>query len=638
VADIGRCAVVKLRWFLTGILAASPSVASAQLVPAQGSPFPAQGGNPAAVAVADFNGDGFPDIAIADSTTNTVTILLGNGTGGFTADASPANPTVPLTFPVGTTPVAIVAADFNNDSKIDLAVANSGSNNVTVLLGDGTGNFSASQTNSYPAGTNPVAIAVIGPNTTHPGLAVANAVSNNVTVLQGNGAGAFTQSQYSPIPVRSRPVAIASADFNLDGIPDLVVVNQLSNNLTILLGNTAGGYSQSSATPISVYPAAQSTAKPLPNGVAIADFNGDLVSDLVVANQGTNTVSVLLGDGMGGFVLTPNSPFSSTGVDPYSVVTADFNADGKQDFAVVNNAGNVAVMLGNGSGGFAPAPGSPYAVGPSPRSTATGVFGPNAKPCLAVANYGDNTVSVLLNQFAGPVVENSASGASLVAPGSVISIYGTSLGTTPTAATSSSLPLTLGGVAAVITDSKSIPAFLALEYVSPTQINAQIPSSVAPGAARITISVGSTTQSTAAAISPIAPGLFAANENGTGVAVAELLSTNPNGFQSVTTVFQCPGSPAPCIPVPFSVANSPVLVLYGTGIDNAAPGTITVSVGGSSITPSYAGAAGFAAGVDQINVPLPATLAGSGLVGVSVSAATSGGATVTSNVVTVLIQ
>jgi uncharacterized protein (TIGR03437 family) len=638
VAGIGRCPVVKLTWFLTGLLAAGPSVASAQFVPATGSPFSAQGGSPAAVAVADFNGDGFPDIAIADSATNTVTILLGNGTGGFTADAPPSSPTVPLSFPVGITPVAIVAADFNKDSKVDLAVADSGSNSVTVLLGDGTGNFPASLSSSYTAGTDPVAIAVIGLNTAKPGLAIANATSNNVTVLQGDGKGGFTAAQYSPFPVRSHPVAIAAADFNLDGIPDLAVADQLDGSLTILLGNSAGGYAPSSASPIPINPAGQNTSKALPNALAVADFNGDLVPDLVVANPGANTVLVFLGDGKGGFTPAANNPFSLAGTGPSSVAAADFNADGKQDFAVVNNAGNVVVMLGNGTGGFVPAPGSPYAVGPSPRSIATGVFGPNAKVSLAVANSGNNTVSVLMNQFSGPVVVNAASGVSPVAAGSLVSIYGTNLGASPTPAASSTLPLTLGGVAAVITDSDNVPSFLPLAYVSATQINAQIPLSVASGAANITVSVGSATQSTVAAINALAPGLFAANENGTGVAVAELLTNTANGFQIATPAFQCPGSPAPCIPVALSVADSPVLVLYGTGIRNAAPGTVTVSVGGASIPASFFGPAGLVPGVDQINATLPPSLASSGIVGVSVSATTSGGTTVTSNVVSVFIQ
>jgi hypothetical protein len=105
------------------------------------------------VAEGDFNGDGKLDLAIVNAASNTVTVLLGNGTGGFTA--APGSP-----FPVGTGPQFVVVGDFNEDGKPDLAIANSFGNNVTVLLGNGAGGFTAAPGSPFPAGAVPSSLAV----------------------------------------------------------------------------------------------------------------------------------------------------------------------------------------------------------------------------------------------------------------------------------------------------------------------------------------------------------------------------------------------------------------------------------------------------------------------------------------------
>ena len=136
--------------------------------------------------------------------------------------------------------------------------------------------------------------------------------------------------------------------------------------------------------------------------MAVADFNGDGKLDLVTANYGDNfSVSVLLGDGTGGFTAAPGSPFMA-GSAPGSVAVGDFNGDGKPDLAVAHNSSNnVTVLLGNGSGGFTAAPGSPFPAGSGPDSVAVGDFNGDGKPDLAIANYIDSTVTVLLGNGAG---------------------------------------------------------------------------------------------------------------------------------------------------------------------------------------------------------------------------------------------
>src|ERR1039457_4590669 len=182
----------QLLWIprVVGILTLSAS-ANAQFRTAPGSPF-AMGLTPVFVTEGDFNGDGKPDLTIANQNDNTVTVLLGNGTGGFTA--APGSP-----IRVGYVPQSVAIGDFNRDGKPDLVVTNADNNNVTVLLGNGTGGFTAAPGSPFPTGIWPSAVAVGDFNGDGKlDLAIANTNSNNLTVLLGNGAGGFTAATGSP--------------------------------------------------------------------------------------------------------------------------------------------------------------------------------------------------------------------------------------------------------------------------------------------------------------------------------------------------------------------------------------------------------------------------------------------------------
>src|ERR1017187_10141474 len=374
-------------------LLAASTAANAQFTPAPGSPF-AVGTNPWSAAVGDFNGDGKPDLAVANESSNNVTVLLGNGSGGFTAaSGSP--------FAAGANPYSVAVGDFNGDGKPDLAVANYSSNNVTVLLGNGSGGFTAASGNPQGGGLVLVSVAVGDFNGDgKPDLAVANDADGNVTVLLGNGSGGFTAASGSPFAAGANPFSVAVGDFNGDGKPDLAFANYSSNNVTVLLGNASGGFTPASGSPFAVGTG--------PASVAVGDFNGDGKPDLAVANF--NNVTVLLGNGSGGFTAAAGSPFA-VGARPYSVAVADFNGDGNPDLAAANlDSDNVTVLLGNGSGGFTAASGSPFAVGTGPASVAVGDFNGDGKPDLAVANlyFTSNNVTVLLNT-APTITANPAS-------------------------------------------------------------------------------------------------------------------------------------------------------------------------------------------------------------------------------------
>jgi uncharacterized protein (TIGR03437 family) len=374
------------------VSAAKPS---GSFMEAAGSPLTAGTGSTFA-AVGDFNKDGIPDLAVANFFSGNVTVLLGNGSGEFTA--APGSP-----FAAGVQPHGIAVGDFNGDGKQDLAVANAGSNNVTVLLGNDMGGFTPAIGSPFTVGTFPLSVAVGDFNGDGiQDLAIANSTSANVVVLLGNGSASFTAAPGSPFTAGRGAGSVAVGDFNGDGIEDLATANQVDSNVTVLLGNGSGGFSPAQGSPFG--------AGGSPSSVMVGDFNGDGLKDLAVANFNTNNITVLLGNGAGGFNAAPASPFT-VGTNPYSVVVADYNGDGIEDLATANYGSNdVTVLLGDGSGGFRLAQGSPFAAGANPPSVAVGDFNGDDIEDLATANKGSNNVTVLLGFVTGHTAQTIAFG------------------------------------------------------------------------------------------------------------------------------------------------------------------------------------------------------------------------------------
>ncbi|MCZ8058095.1 MAG: FG-GAP-like repeat-containing protein [Microcystis sp. LE19-12.2C] len=331
----------------------------------------AAGSSPISVTVGDFNGYGKSDLAVANRGSNNVSVLLGTGTGSFGAATN---------FSVGNAPSSVTVGDFNGDGKSDLAVANRYGNNVSVLLGTGTGSFGTAT--NFSVGIFPVSVTVGDFNGDGKSdLATANGSSNNVSVRLGTGAGSFgTATNFS---VGTGPASVTVGDFNGDGKSDLAVANANSSNVSVLLGTGTGSFG----------PATNFTVGSFPYSVTVGDFNGDGKSDLAVANAGSSNVSVLLGTGTGSFGTATNF---TVGTVPRSVTVGDFNGDGKSDLAVANGSNNnVSVLLGTGTGSFGPA--TNFTVGSSPRSVAVGDFNGDGKSDLATANYNGGNVSVFLN-------------------------------------------------------------------------------------------------------------------------------------------------------------------------------------------------------------------------------------------------
>lgn len=359
--------------------------------------------SPEAVVTADFNGDGRLDLAVANLSSNTVSILLGNADGTF----QPAQ-----TYATGMGPASLAVGDFNGDGKLDIATANEGNNTVSVLLGNGDGTFQAVK--SYAVGSQPVSVAV-GNFDGKLDIVTANQGDNTVSLLPGNGDGTFgaakTIASYS-----QSAASVAVGDFNGDGKLDLAVAIRgtdgswgyygyypgYSPAVNVLLGNGNGTF-----TPVSIY------ALPSPYGVppssyadpsvAAADPNGDGKPDLVTTNPGDGSVSVLLNNGNGTF--SGPTSFSAWG-SPVSVTVADLNGDGKPDLVTANTGDTISVLPGNGNGNFGNA--YSFTVGSGPAAVATGDFNGDSRNDLAVANSGDNNVSVLLNNGYWPSLQVTA--------------------------------------------------------------------------------------------------------------------------------------------------------------------------------------------------------------------------------------
>jgi len=334
------------------------------------------GANPTLLATGDFNGDGKLDVAVANTSTHSIQIMLGNGDGTFLTGAS-------FSIGTGTTsqPSSMVVADFNDDGKADLAVGVSPDSIVQIFLGDGTGNFTL--VNTLSSVVNPVSLAVADfDQDGFTDLAVANGQENTVSVFLGRGNGSFWGTSTPQAPGLSGPVQIVVSDFNNDGVSDLMIVNAKNNTITTLPGRGIGAFGN---------PAAALTLPSTPSAIAVGDFNGDNKMDVAVVSQGSDNVTIYLGNGNNTF--QAGVPYA-TGTGPVSIAVADVNGDGILDIVTANSAaGTVSVLLGSGGGAFAAH--HDFATSAGPQSVVIGNFNNNGKLDFATADAVSNVVTIL---------------------------------------------------------------------------------------------------------------------------------------------------------------------------------------------------------------------------------------------------
>jgi len=374
--------VFKLMAFL--LFAVNSAATSSQHYVFNRADFPT-GNRPSGVAVADVNGDGIQDLIVTNQSDNTVSIFLGQPNGTFGAKTD---------FATGVSPYSVVVGDFNKDGKVDLAVTDScGSNcgSVSILLGNGDGTFQPHV--EYATGVNPFEMVAADFNGDGKlDLAIVDTCGQGcgfVSILLGNGDGTFqAKVDYA---VGQSPTAIVAQDFNGDGNLDLAVTNT-SNSISILLGKGDGTFQ-----PAVNYPSSGS-----PWGIAAADFNGDKIIDLAVTHSaGLWALTILKGNGDGTFQAEQQVPSNLPGgFASEKIVALDLNADGKQDLILTDvSEGGALVLLGNGDGTFQPPVN--YASGSYPFAFAAKDVNGDGNIDLEIADQESNYITVLLGNGDG---------------------------------------------------------------------------------------------------------------------------------------------------------------------------------------------------------------------------------------------
>jgi FG-GAP-like repeat/IPT/TIG domain/Secretion system C-terminal sorting domain len=400
------------------------------------------GNQPYISAIGDLNSDGKPDIVVANYNSNTISVLRNTSVSGSITTSSFA---AKVDFTTGTSPYSTVIGDIDGDGKPDLVVTNYVSNTVSIFRNTSVSgsitvsSFAAKLDFTTGAGPYSVSIGDIDLDG-KPDLAIANLNANTVSVLRNTSvSGSINVNSFASkvdFATGTGPYSIAIGDIDVDGKPDLTVANLSANTVSVLRNTSVSGSITSSSFAIKVDFATGLN----PCSSAIGDVDGDSKPDLVVANQGSNSLSVFLNTSVSGSITA--SSFAAqvnfaTGTKPFSATIGDIDGDGKVDLVVANGtSGTISVLRNTSVAGYITvssfASKVDFATGAVVYPAIGDVDG-DSKPDIVFANYTFTTVSILFNDTGAPApvpIITSFSPASGII-GTSVTIRGTNFNSIP---------------------------------------------------------------------------------------------------------------------------------------------------------------------------------------------------------------
>jgi hypothetical protein len=409
----------------------------------------ATGTSPFSVAIGDLDGDGKPDLAVANYGLSTVSVYRNTstsgsiGTGSFDAKVD---------FATGTSPFSVAIGDLDGDGKPDLAVANTNitSNTVSVIRNKSTiGSIDFYAKVDFATGLSPYSVAIGDlDGDGKPDLAVVNRSSGTVSVIRNKSTSGsidfYAKVDFATGGTDPNPRSVAIGDLDGDGKPDLAVANTISNTVSVIRNKSTSGS-------ISFDAKVDFATGTAPYSVAIGDLDGDGKPDLAVANHNSTTVSVIRNKSTSGSIDFDAKVDFATGSNPMSVAIGDLDGDGKPDLGVINyGSKNVSVIRNKSTSGsidfYAKVD---FATGTAPPSAAIGDLDGDGRPDLAVANFGSTTVSVLRNADISPPLTITPPGSLVVCSPSTLTLTASGCSGTVTwsegAATGTSLTLSVVG-------------------------------------------------------------------------------------------------------------------------------------------------------------------------------------------------
>jgi hypothetical protein len=355
------------------------------------------------LTLGDVNGDGLLDLVAVNNSSNSISVLLGQGGGTLGPK---------MDYTTAFNPSSVALGDVNGDGRLDIVTANT-SNSVSVLLAQAGGGFAPRVDYAILGTPNDVALGDVNGDG-QLDLVTSNPNFNTVSVLLGQGGGTFgSKRDYNS---RNFPTGVQLGDLNGDGRLDIVSANSANgfNTVTVHFGQAGGLFG----------PEIDYLAGTNPTDVALGDVNGDGRLDIVTVSNGAGIASVLLGQAGGSFMARTDYP---TGANPGRVTLGDVNGDGRLDIVTANFSNTTSVLLGQHNGGFGPK--VDYPVGTAVYGVALGDVNGDGRLDIATANAGASTVSVLLAN-AAPASLTSFAPASGVVGTSIVLTGSGFIGTT----------------------------------------------------------------------------------------------------------------------------------------------------------------------------------------------------------------